>query len=99
MEAPVDLPTHPLFKLGKLLITPGALQALQASGDSPWGILARHMAGDWGEVDDEDKRLNDAAVKDGTRVLSAYLTSQRTRIWIITEADRNATTILLPDEY
>ena len=57
------------------------------------------MAGDWGEVDEEDKRLNDAALKDGTRLLSAYVTSRGAGLWIITEADRSATTILLPSEY
>ncbi|MBY0523626.1 MAG: hypothetical protein K2R98_09505 [Gemmataceae bacterium] len=93
------MPTNPLFKLGRLLMTPGAMEALQASRQSPWAFLTRHMAGDWGEVDSEDKALNDAAVKDGTRILSAYTTASGTRLWIITEADRSATTILLPDEY
>jgi len=61
--------------------------------------LARHAAGDWGIVNAEDKRLNDRAVRDRGRLLSAYLIANGTKIWIITEADRSATTILLPDEY
>lgn len=95
----MEIPSNPLFKFGRLLITPGALDALQASGQSPWVFLARHLCGDWGEVDAEDKRLNDEAVKDGNRILSSYATAKGDRVWLITEADRSATTILLPDEY
>ena len=62
-------------------------------------FLSRHVTGDWGTVGDEDKKLNDAAVKDGTRILSAYQTSAGEKLWVITEADRSSTTILLPDEY
>ena len=61
--------------------------------------LARHAQHDWGELDNEDKRLNDQAVQDGTRLLSAYTDTKGTKFWIITEADRSATTILLPEEY
>ena len=90
--------------LGQLLATPGALTALTESGESPGQFVARHAAGDWGEVCAEDARLNDEAVKDGSRILSAYRTAKGERIWIITEAaddsgNRSATTILLPDEY
>jgi len=88
-----------MFKLGQLLVTPGALEALQASGQSPWVFLTRHLAGDWGDLCVEDKRLNDEAVQDGSRILSAYSTSRGAKVWLITEADRSATTILLPDEY
>lgn len=95
----MKIPNRPLFKLGQLLVTPGALEALQASGQSPWVFLTRHLAGDWGDLDAEDRALNDLAVKDGSRILSAYITSRGTKVWIITEADRSATTILLPDEY
>ena len=88
------------FKLGRLVITPGALAALTESGDSPWHFVAqRHLAGDWGEVDEEDWQLNDQALVDRSRILSAYSLKSGVRIWIITEADRSATTILLPDEY
>ena len=86
------------------MATPGALQALADSGESPGQFIARHARGDWGEVCAEDARLNDEAVKDGSRILSAYRTAKGERIWIITEAaddsgNRAATTILLPDEY
>lgn len=95
----MKFPSNPLFKLGQLLVTPGALEALQASGESPWVFLTRHLIGDWGELCAEDKRLNDDAVQDESRILSAYTTSTKTKVWVITEADRSATTILLPDEY
>lgn len=86
------------FRLGQLLITPGANDAM--IDEDRMEYIARHARGDWGTVCDADKRLNDQAVKDGTRLLSAYLLRDgQTRIWIITEADRSATTILLPDEY
>lgn len=89
----------PRFALGSLVITPAALAALAASGQSPAEFLDRHAAGDWGEVSKGDARLNDAAVKAGERILSAYRTKAGERIWIITEADRSSTCILLPDEY
>lgn len=86
------------FRLGQLLITPGASDAM--IDDDPMAYIARHSRGDWGVLCDSDKRANDQALKDGTRLLSAYvLRNGSTRIWIITEADRSATTILLPDEY
>ena len=71
-----------------------------------WTFIARHLAGDWGIVDDDDKTANEEALRDGSRLLSAYLLDdiQKTKIWIITEAvndrgHREATTLLLPDEY
>lgn len=88
------------FSLGQVVATPGALDALRDAKDDARFYLARHLRGDWGCVCDSDKRANDQALKDGTRLLSAYkLRDDATRIWIITEADRSATTILLPDEY
>jgi hypothetical protein len=62
----------PLFRLGKLVATPGALEALDKAGQQPWQLLLRHFQGDWGDLDDEDRRLNDEAVTDGSRILSAY---------------------------
>lgn len=85
--------------LGQLAATPGALQALAASGETPAVFLDRHVSQDWGEVSAEDRRLNDEAVKLGERILSAYRTIRGVKIWIITEADRSVTTILLPEEY
>jgi len=88
-----------LFPLGRLLATPGAIEALIASGEQSASFVGRHARGDWGEVCAEDKALNDADVVEGGRLLSAYRTALGVRIWIITEADRSATTILLPEEY
>jgi hypothetical protein len=90
--------SNPTIHLGQLVATPGALTALQESGQSPLDFVARHVTGDWGEVDQEDWQLNDEAVKEGTRILSAYSLNSGVRIWIISE-DRSVTTILLPDEY
>ena len=87
------------FALGRLLATPRALEAVKDAGQSPIEFLRRHARGDWGEVDLGDWGLNDLALVDGTRLLSAYRTAKGKRLWIITEADRAATTILLPDEY
>ena len=89
----------PLFPLGQVVATPGALQALENAGQEPEEFLNRHDRGDWGEVSDEDKQENEFSVQQGFRILSAYTTSAGERIWIITEADRSATTILLPEEY
>ena len=94
----------PKFQLGQLLATPGALKALVEAGQSPAFFLDRHLAGDWGEVDAEDKRANDQALVSGERLLSAYRTLKGERIWVITEAAgddgrRAANTILTPHEY
>lgn len=92
------------FDLGQLLCTPGALEALGIAGQSPAEFVTRHAKCDWGDVADEDKSLNDRAIDDGSRLLSAYRTVDGTKLWVITEATdengrRAATTILLPDEY
>jgi hypothetical protein len=94
----------PRFSLGQVLATPGALQALEESGQAPACFLDRHARGDWGDVDQRDWQLNDQALQDGSRILSAYKTPKGTKIWIITEAadddgKRAATTLLLPEEY
>jgi hypothetical protein len=87
------------FPLGRLAATPGALEALADSGQTPEFFISRHRAGDWGEVNEEDWRLNDLALIHGDRLLSAYKTLRGVKLWIITEADRSLTTILLPGEY
>ncbi len=92
------------FRLGRLAATPGALEAMEASGQTAEFFLARHASGDYGEVNDEDRQLNDEALIHGDRILSAYRTLKGVKLWIITEAaddngHRAATTILLPDEY
>jgi len=88
-----------LFELGRIVATPGALQALEAAEQQPAEFLDRHVNGDWGDLDDEDKQENEFSVRNGFRILSAYTTSAGDKIWIITEADRSATTLLLPEEY
>ena len=87
------------FPLGQVVATPGALRALQKAEQSPQEFLNRHANGDWGEVPEEDKQENEFSVQRGLRILSAYTTSAGDRIWVLTEADRSATTILLPSEY
>ena len=87
------------FPLGQVVGTPGALEAVKTTGEELIMFLVRHNRGDWGELDDGDKRMNDLAVQAGERILSAYHLSDGTKIWIITEADRSSTCILLPEEY
>ena len=99
----VDL-VRPRFTLGQTVATPAALKAIQQAGQSPAEFLDRHVRGDWGDLCDEDEQANEDALQDGSRILSAYHTSTGQKIWIITEAAdeddrREATTILLPDEY
>jgi hypothetical protein len=94
----VDIPPIK-FRLGRLVIMPGALEALRSSDESPGAFLVRHVAGDWGDLEEEDKRLNEQALKDGSRIFSAYHTAKGLKLYVITEADRLATTILLPGEY
>lgn len=98
MIAPAYKPA-PRFSLGRILSTPGALTALEEANQSPAEFLDRHVRGDWGDVDHEDKEANEAALRDGTRILSSYKTKAGVKLWVITEADRSATTVLLPDEY
>jgi hypothetical protein len=98
-------PSHNGFGLGRIVATPGALDALERSGEDPLLFVARHGQRDWGDICAEDRKLNDAAVAHENdpelcgRVLSAYATKLGERLWVITEADRSATTLLLPDEY
>ena len=92
--------TKALFKLGQIVATPGALCALGDDGTTSDSLLQRHVSGDWGELSQDDWQENELSVKEGFRILSAYRL-QRTgvKLWVITEADRSATTLLLPDEY
>jgi len=87
------------FPLGQVVATPDALEALQEAGQSPAFFLDRHAVGDWGSVCEEDKRANDEALVNGGRLLSAYKTLKGVRLWVITEADRSSTCVLLPENY
>ena len=84
--------------LGRVVATPGALKLLTEARAHPFDYLARHAAGDWGELCAFDHRQNEIALRDGYRIFSSYDVSAG-RVWIITEADRSVTTILLPEEY
>jgi len=85
------------LRLGRILTTPNALS--QLTQDEILHGIARHQAGDWGDVSFEDRSANDQALQNGTRLLSVYHTARRVTFWIITEADRSATTVLLPEDY
>lgn len=86
------------FPLGQVVATPGALAALTEAGVEPWELLQRHQSADFGDVDAHDRRENARAIEQGYRILSAY-TVAGTRLWVITEADRSSTCLLLPEEY
>jgi hypothetical protein len=91
MNATITVP------LGMLVATPNALA--NVSSEEIQKALQRHVSGDWGELDEEDKKANDEALQSGERLLSAYKSATGTKFWIITEADRSVTTILLPEDY
>lgn len=96
-------PARPRFRLGQLVGTPAALDALLAAGVSPLALIRRHVTGDFGDLDEHDRQANEDAIAHGLRVLSAYTVTsgsgESTRIYVITEADRSVTTTLLPREY
>jgi hypothetical protein len=87
------------LKLGQIVATPGALAALEQSGDQPAEFLSRHASGDWGDLCKDDRKENEFSLAHGFRVLSSYKLSNGALIWIITEADRSSTCLLLPEEY
>jgi hypothetical protein len=89
--------TAPL-PLGRVVATPGALKLLSEASEDLFGCLARHATGDWGELCAFDHRQNEIALREGYRVLRSYPVG-RECVWVITEADRSVTTILLPEEY
>ena len=87
------------FSLGSVVATPGALAAIREAGQSPADFLARHARSDWGDLDEHDHQANATALSDGSRLLSSYKTLKGEAIWVITEADRSSTCLLLPSEY
>jgi hypothetical protein len=92
-------PSLARFPLGQTYITRGAEEALMIAGQTEIEFLRRHMSGDWSELSDDDAAENELSLREGFRVLSAYRTAKGQKLWIITEADRSSTTILLPSEY
>jgi hypothetical protein len=88
-----------LFSLGMVVATPGALDLLDSVGVYPGELLARHQSGDWGDCGSEDWEANDSDLRIGGRLFSVYRISDGLRVWAITEADRSATMLLLPEEY
>ena len=96
------VPDHinlPLFSMGQIVATPGSLEVFEQYEDkSIQQYIHNHQHGDWGELCPEDQQSNDYAVKNGGRILSSYLLGHQ-KVWVITEADRSVTTVLLPSEY
>lgn len=89
----------PLFALGQVIATPAALNAIAEFGLSPLALIHRHVTSDWGDLGSEDQHSNLVAIRSGLRIFSSYQLNATTKIWIITEADRSSTTLLLPVEY
>lgn len=85
------------FRLGRIVSTPNALNRIP--NEVILRALGRHQAGDWGDVDEEDREANERALKEGTRLLSMYHSDEGVKFWIITEADRSASVVLLPEDY
>ena len=92
------------FRPGRVVATPGVLDALEASGQTFDFFLEKHLSGDWGEVDAEDRKANDQALPDGGRLLSSYRTLRGVVVWVLTEAEgddgvRASTCLTTPGEY
>ena len=90
---------YPKFTLGDVVATPGALELLQSAGKQPLDYIIRHLEGDWGQLDEHDRLVNEHALLHGGRLLSSYIIAGDQRLWLITESDRSATTLLLPSDY
>jgi len=89
-----------LFEFGQIVATPGALQAMKENGINAWSLLLSHGDGDWGCIPEEDRLENRRSAENGSRVISIYpLNTQGDKVWVITEADRSSTCLLLPEEY
>ena len=91
--------SQPRFRAGQLVMTAGVNDLVQRGALNPVPYLRRHLDGDWGDLCDEDRRSNDAALKNGDRLFSSYQVAPDLKLWIITEWDRSVTTLLLPSEY
>lgn len=96
----VGVPSEPLFSRGQLALTAGVSDLVQQGRLNPSVYLRRHLSGDWGDLCEDDRKQNDAALKSGEdRLFSSYQVAPDLKLWIITEWDRSVTTLLLPDEY
>jgi hypothetical protein len=98
MESPPE-ETRPKFPLGRLVAIPGALELIQGEGREPMEFVERHVRGDFGDLSEHDRLANEQALLHGGRILSSYKVVGEERVWCLTEADRSATTILLPSDY
>lgn len=87
------------FPLGRIVATPGALEALDRAGIPPALLIARHVSGDWGDLCADDRAENELALKDGLRIFSSYNLDSDCKVWVITEYDRSCTTLLFPSDY
>lgn len=94
-----SLPIIPLFPPGQIVATPGALRMLEQAKKTPFEFLSRHLRGDWGDLSPEDEAANVMSLKHGYRLMSSYRIDGSETLWVITEADRSATTMLLPSDY
>ncbi len=90
---------EPQFTCGALVFTPGVDALVRSKQINPFHYFGRHLCGDWGNICDEDRQANADALISGARLLSSYLIEPELKLWIITEADRSVTTLLLPEEY
>ncbi|RYE45579.1 MAG: hypothetical protein EOP24_19090 [Hyphomicrobiales bacterium] len=91
---------RPLFALGQVVATPAALEALRLHTIDPMELLTRHVTGDWGDLHAEDAAQNEIGVLCSNRILSSYVIGDTSLpLWIVTEADRSVTTLLLPEDY
>lgn len=89
----------PMFPLGKVCATPGLIDALRDNAQSPLAFIARHVNGDWSDMTADDQQANSESVTNGTRIFSSYRMKDGKKLYVITEADRSVTTLLLPSEY
>ena len=89
----------PRFKAGQICATPSAIEAMSDAGQNPMDFIGRHIVGDWGDVCEDDQKVNEESLEHGLRLLSSYRTQNGVKLWVITEADRSLTTILRPEEY
>lgn len=100
-EVPGQAPLEgaPKFELGRVLMTRGIQALVIEERCDPWTLVQRHVIGDWGDLDEEDRLANEASIHNGGRLMSAYRIDDSLTVWVITEAGREVTTVLLPSEY